>query len=152
MTTQLAPLIERGQRDGVFRRDVPVAWHIAVIRAIVHAASAELQSGRISRSDRRGRRCSRQRSRRSLPQEKRPSKRGPLNSGSYRPDYSPDGSKIVFCAGPSTFTRDIYVVDSDGSDLTRLTMPRPKTKGVRTVNLRQKKARRAGLSSSGGRI
>jgi TolB protein len=37
------------------------------------------------------------------------------------PDFSPDGSKIVFCAGPSTFGRDIYVVNSDGSDLTRLT-------------------------------
>jgi len=37
------------------------------------------------------------------------------------PDFSPDGSKIVFCAGPSTFARDIYVVNSDGSDLTRLT-------------------------------
>ena len=34
------------------------------------------------------------------------------------PDFSPDGSKIVFCAGPSTFARDIYVVNSDGSDLT----------------------------------
>jgi Tol biopolymer transport system component len=37
------------------------------------------------------------------------------------PDFSPDGSKIVFCAGTSTFARDIYVVNSDGSDLTRLT-------------------------------
>jgi TolB protein len=37
------------------------------------------------------------------------------------PDFSPDGSKIVFCAGASTFARDIYVVNSDGSDLTRLT-------------------------------
>ena len=43
-----APLIERGQRDGVFRRDVPVTWHLAVLRAIVHAASAELQSGRLT--------------------------------------------------------------------------------------------------------
>ncbi len=46
--TQFAPLIERGQKDGVFRRDVPVAWHLAVLRAIVHAASAELQSGRLT--------------------------------------------------------------------------------------------------------
>jgi AcrR family transcriptional regulator len=42
------PLIERGQKDGVFRRDVPVEWHLAVMRAIVHAASAELQGGRLS--------------------------------------------------------------------------------------------------------
>jgi Tol biopolymer transport system component len=37
------------------------------------------------------------------------------------PDFSPDGSKIVFCAGATVFGRDIYVVNSDGSDLTRLT-------------------------------
>jgi AcrR family transcriptional regulator len=46
--TQFAPLIERGQTDGVFRSDVPVSWHLAVIRALVHTASAELQSGRLS--------------------------------------------------------------------------------------------------------
>jgi TetR/AcrR family transcriptional regulator, mexCD-oprJ operon repressor len=46
--TQFAPLIERGQKNGVFRRDVPVEWHLAVLRAIVHAASAELQSGRLT--------------------------------------------------------------------------------------------------------
>ena len=46
--TQFAPLIERGQRKGVFQRGVPVSWHLAVLRAIVHAASAELQSGRLS--------------------------------------------------------------------------------------------------------
>lgn len=48
VTTQFAPLIERGQKDGVFRSDVPVSWHLAVLRAIVHAASAELRSGRLS--------------------------------------------------------------------------------------------------------
>lgn len=46
--TQFAPLIERGQKKGVFRRDVPVTWHLAVLRAIAHAASAELQSGRLT--------------------------------------------------------------------------------------------------------
>ncbi len=51
MTTQLWPLIERGQRNGDFRSDLPVSWHVAVIRAIVHTASAELQSGRISETD-----------------------------------------------------------------------------------------------------
>ena len=39
VTTQLAPLIERGQKDGVFRSDLPVSWHLAVIRAVVHTAS-----------------------------------------------------------------------------------------------------------------
>jgi AcrR family transcriptional regulator len=51
VTTQLAPLIERGQKKGVFRSDLPISWHLAVIRAIVHTASAELQSGRISETE-----------------------------------------------------------------------------------------------------
>ena len=33
MTSQFAPLIERGQKGGVFRKDFPVAWHMAVVRA-----------------------------------------------------------------------------------------------------------------------
>ena len=45
------PLIERGQKKGVFRADLPVAWHLAMIRAIVHAASAEIRSGRIGEED-----------------------------------------------------------------------------------------------------
>ena len=49
--TQFAPLIERGQEQGVFRRDLPVAWHLAVIRAIVHAASNEIQGGRLPESE-----------------------------------------------------------------------------------------------------
>ena len=48
---QLAPLIERGQKQGVFRSDLPVAWHLAVIRAIVHAASNEIHGGRLAESD-----------------------------------------------------------------------------------------------------
>ena len=45
--TQFVPLIERGQKKGVFRSDVPVSWHLAMVRAIAHAASAEVRSGRI---------------------------------------------------------------------------------------------------------
>jgi Tol biopolymer transport system component len=38
------------------------------------------------------------------------------------PDFSPDGSQIVFTAQPAgSPTRDIYVVGSDGNGLTRLT-------------------------------
>jgi TetR/AcrR family transcriptional repressor of mexCD-oprJ operon len=44
----LEPLVERGQRDGAFRRDVPAAWHLSMLLALVHAASAELASGRIA--------------------------------------------------------------------------------------------------------
>ena len=48
---QLAPLIERGQKQGVFRSDLPIAWQLAVIRAIVHAASNEIQGGRLAVAD-----------------------------------------------------------------------------------------------------
>ena len=43
----LQPLIERGQRAGAFRRDVPAAWHLAILLALIHAASAELRAGRL---------------------------------------------------------------------------------------------------------
>jgi AcrR family transcriptional regulator len=48
---RLAPLIERGQRDGTFRSDVPAAWHVSMLLALVHAASAELRAERISAQD-----------------------------------------------------------------------------------------------------
>ena len=51
MLDQLEPLIERGQKKGVFRRDLPVVWHLAVLRAIVHAASTEIRGGRIPESE-----------------------------------------------------------------------------------------------------
>jgi AcrR family transcriptional regulator len=51
VTTQLVPLMERGQAAGVFRSDLSVAWQIAVVRAIVHAASTELQAGRLSQAE-----------------------------------------------------------------------------------------------------
>lgn len=47
---KFAPLIERGQQAGVFRADLPVPWNLSMILAIVHAASGELQSGRIAAS------------------------------------------------------------------------------------------------------
>lgn len=50
MLDQLEPLIERGQKQGVFRSDLPVSWQLAVIRAIVHTASREIQGGRIPES------------------------------------------------------------------------------------------------------
>ena len=42
---RLEPLIERGQADGDFRPDVPAAWHLAVVLALTHTASATLQAG-----------------------------------------------------------------------------------------------------------
>jgi AcrR family transcriptional regulator len=43
----LEPLIERGQRDGSFRADVPAAWHLSMMLAIIHAASAEVRAERV---------------------------------------------------------------------------------------------------------
>ena len=51
MLDQLEPLIERGQEEGVFRSDLPVVWHLVVLRAIVHAASAAIQGGRLPESE-----------------------------------------------------------------------------------------------------
>jgi AcrR family transcriptional regulator len=51
MLDQLEPLIERGQKEGVFRSDLPISWLLAVIRAIVHTASREIQGGRIAESE-----------------------------------------------------------------------------------------------------
>jgi AcrR family transcriptional regulator len=45
--THLAPLIARGQEDGTFRAEVPVAWHLSMLLAIIHAASGEMRAGRI---------------------------------------------------------------------------------------------------------
>jgi TetR/AcrR family transcriptional repressor of mexCD-oprJ operon len=51
ITTQIVPLLERGQADGVFRDDVSARWLIAVVRAIVHVASTELQAGRLTEAE-----------------------------------------------------------------------------------------------------
>jgi TetR/AcrR family transcriptional regulator, mexCD-oprJ operon repressor len=44
----LEPLIARGQVDGTFRADVPAAWHLSMLLALIHAASGELRAGRIT--------------------------------------------------------------------------------------------------------
>src|ERR671910_910570 len=43
----LQPLIERGQRAGTFRSDIPAAWHLSMLLALIHAASGELQTNRL---------------------------------------------------------------------------------------------------------
>jgi AcrR family transcriptional regulator len=46
----LEPLIERGQRARAFRADVPSSWHLSMLLALIHAASAELRAGRVPAS------------------------------------------------------------------------------------------------------
>jgi AcrR family transcriptional regulator len=48
---QLEPLIERGQKQGAFRSDLPVSWLLAVTRSIVHTASHEIRGGRLADAD-----------------------------------------------------------------------------------------------------
>jgi AcrR family transcriptional regulator len=43
----LESLIERGQGTGDFRNNVPVAWHLSMLVALIHAASAELRAERL---------------------------------------------------------------------------------------------------------
>jgi TetR/AcrR family transcriptional regulator, mexCD-oprJ operon repressor len=43
----LQPLIERGQRAGTFRSDVPATWHLSILLALIHAASGEVRSNRL---------------------------------------------------------------------------------------------------------
>jgi len=43
----LQALIERGQRTGAFRKDVPAGWHLSMLVALIHAASAELRAERL---------------------------------------------------------------------------------------------------------
>jgi AcrR family transcriptional regulator len=47
----LEPLIERGRRDGSFRAEVPAAWHLSMLLALVHAASGELRAGRLPEAE-----------------------------------------------------------------------------------------------------
>ena len=43
----LQALIERGQQTGAFRTDVSAAWHLSMLVALIHAASAELRAERL---------------------------------------------------------------------------------------------------------
>ena len=51
MLALLQPLIERGQRAGAFRSDVPSTWHLSMLLALIHAASGELQTNRLSAAE-----------------------------------------------------------------------------------------------------
>ena len=49
--TILQPLVERGQQDGTFRSDVPAAWHISMMLALIHAAIGELEVSPLTRDE-----------------------------------------------------------------------------------------------------
>jgi TetR/AcrR family transcriptional repressor of mexCD-oprJ operon len=41
-------LVERGRRDGVFRRDLPVEWLVAIFYTVLHGAADEIEAGRLA--------------------------------------------------------------------------------------------------------
>ncbi|KRE23083.1 TetR/AcrR family transcriptional regulator [Agromyces sp. Soil535] len=44
-------LIERGQREGVMRRDLSAEWLTSCFTALLHAAAGELRAGRLAEAD-----------------------------------------------------------------------------------------------------
>lgn len=42
-------LVERGQREGVFRDDLPIEWLLATMHALMHGAADEVAAGRLER-------------------------------------------------------------------------------------------------------
>jgi TetR/AcrR family transcriptional repressor of mexCD-oprJ operon len=48
---RLERLVDRGRREGVFTREVPVSWLVAAYLGLVHAAGEEVASGRLAARD-----------------------------------------------------------------------------------------------------
>jgi TetR/AcrR family transcriptional regulator, mexCD-oprJ operon repressor len=44
-------LIARGQRDGIFRNDLPASWLVAIFYSLLHTAADEITAGRLSHND-----------------------------------------------------------------------------------------------------
>jgi TetR/AcrR family transcriptional regulator, mexCD-oprJ operon repressor len=44
---RLATLVERGRADGSFRADLPAAWLVTILLALIHAGAQEVRAGRI---------------------------------------------------------------------------------------------------------
>lgn len=50
-TTQIArakTLLQRGRREGVFRRDQPLDWQVTVLQGLLHAAATSVHQGTLS--------------------------------------------------------------------------------------------------------
>jgi AcrR family transcriptional regulator len=48
LARRVRALLERGRDAGVFRGDMPVAWHLATIQAVLHGASAAVHRGDVA--------------------------------------------------------------------------------------------------------
>lgn len=49
--TRLTQLIRRGQRSGVFRRDLSAAWLVTVAYSLMHAAANECSAGKLTEAE-----------------------------------------------------------------------------------------------------
>jgi TetR/AcrR family transcriptional repressor of mexCD-oprJ operon len=50
LLTVLHELVERGQRDGAFRNDLPTDWLVTLIYAVLHAAAEHARAHRVKRA------------------------------------------------------------------------------------------------------
>jgi AcrR family transcriptional regulator len=48
---RIEELVRRGQREGVFRTDLPIAWLVNVVHYVLHGAAEENRAGRIKTGD-----------------------------------------------------------------------------------------------------
>lgn len=48
---RMRDLLERGQREGAFRNDLPVSWLLATTHTVMNAAAEEITAGRIDPKD-----------------------------------------------------------------------------------------------------
>lgn len=51
---RMTELVERGQKQGVFRTDLPASWLVSVVHYILHGAAAEIRAGRLPAADAAG--------------------------------------------------------------------------------------------------
>ncbi|MEV4537757.1 TetR family transcriptional regulator [Asanoa sp. NPDC049518] len=48
---RMEELIERGQRQGAFRTDLPTAWLVNAVQYLLHGAAEEIRAGRLKTAD-----------------------------------------------------------------------------------------------------
>lgn len=48
---RMRDLLERGQREGAFRRDLPVSWLLTTTHVVINAAADEITAGRLGPAD-----------------------------------------------------------------------------------------------------
>lgn len=49
--SRLEQLVRRGQRQGVFRTDLPMGWLVSAVHYLVHGATEEIRAGRLKKGE-----------------------------------------------------------------------------------------------------